>query len=85
MAPGPGNKPLIIGLAERARRELIIGNAYAIFMHGEKFIGTFQGEFGSGRVILQVIQHTCFGTMRTNMLPMKEWVYELNEIILVEN
>jgi len=85
MAPTPGNTPLVIGMAERAQRELIIGNAYITFMHGQKFIGTYQGEFGSGRIILQVIQYTCVGTMITNLLPMKEWVYELNEAILVEN
>lgn len=85
MAPSPGNTPLVIGLAERAQRELIIGNMYAIFMHGQRYIGTFQGEFGSGRIVLQVVQHTCFGTMITNMLPRKAWVYELNESITAQN
>lgn len=85
MAPSPGNTPLVIGMAERAQRELIVGHAYVTFIQDQRYIGVYQGMFDHERVILQVIQHTCFGDMITNLIPKKIWVYELNESTIVQN
>ena len=39
MAPGPGqNSPIVIGMTERARRPIVLGNLYVVFYKGYKTV-----------------------------------------------
>lgn len=83
LPPGP-NTPIIIGMAERKRRELIQGNLYAVFYKGHKFYGVYKALFDNDCIVLEAFakhpDNNGGEPFKVHFIFDRKWVFELNEI-----
>lgn len=83
LPPGP-NTPIIIGMQERKRRQLIQGNTYGVFYKGRKFFGVYKAIFDNDCIIIETFaQHPHYNEgepFKVHLIFDRKWVFELNEV-----
>lgn len=81
MAPGPGqNSPIVIGMTERARRPIVLGNLYVVFYKGYKIVGECTTNFGPDHVVIQAaLREEDKEPKLFNFVYARRWVFTFEE------